>query len=480
MNSKNRTESNSLPVVYSVLDKNIDALTKIWMTELKKNSDISDYKRAEEQSSSFLRTVLAVLKDGVFRDITSEELTELSKVFEALRDGTKAVGSEDISDTTNYLMSLKTAFLRFLPEIEEIDQAGDSACIRNEVRSFASLLDILGFLVVQRESFVNKEKINLLQTEVFQGFVRQKIIGKSKVMQDLFEKIEVVAGSDIAVLIEGQSGVGKELVAEAIHFGGIYKDYPFITVNCAAIPENLLESELFGYEKGAFTGADTTRIGKIEAAQGGTLFLDEIGEMPLEMQAKILRVLQNKEITRVGGNFPIKIDVRIISATNRNLREMVDQKLFREDLYYRLAVFPVVVPSLRERREDIALLAQFFLERESGHNKRVQLVFDEAALDKLMRYDYPGNIRELENVIKRAVLLTKTDVVGAKEITFFVEKPVLELAQGIANIDTEKTLEDIEKDIVKMRLDHFEGNVSKTAESLGVTRATVYKKIGRD
>jgi len=472
------TTAQNLPVVYSMLDKNLNDLIKLWLKEMEKNSKIKNSGKVKEQAENFLQTVLSVLKDGVFREVTSDEINALKRILKALQSSTEFLG-EDISETTNYLMTLKTAFLKFLQHLGDEDCREDLSCAHNEVKSFASLLDMLAYLLVSKESSTNREKINLLQSEIFHDFLKQKIIAQSDMMKDVFEKVEIVAGSDISVLIQGESGVGKELVAEAVHYGGARHQQPFLTVNCAAIPENLLESELFGYEKGSFTGADNTRIGKIEAAQGGTVFLDEIGEMPLEMQAKILRVLQNREITRVGGNYPIKVSARFISATNKNLADLVKQGSFRDDLYYRLAVFPINVPALRERKEDIPLLAEYFLEKELEFVKKSIKSFTPESLKVLMHYDYPGNIRELENVIKRAVLLAKEEVIRPEDIMFFerTDKLLADRSSSTAVVDDLRTLEEIEKDIIRQRVDSFDGNISKAAKSLGVTRATIYKKL---
>ncbi len=242
------------------------------------------------------------------------------------------------------------------------------------------------------------------------------ILTRSPKMKKLFEMLEHVVDSKVTVLLQGESGTGKELVARALHYEGARQKGPFVAVNCGGIPETLLESELFGHERGAFTGAVATKKGKFELADGGTLFLDEIGEMPLHLQVKLLRVLQERQVERIGGTGPRPIDVRIISATHRDLMEMVREKRFREDLYYRLAVFPVHLPPLRDREGDTALLAQYFLDKalkEEGKGKKTIAPATLAALDK---YPFPGNVRELENVINRAVLLSAADVIEPRDL----------------------------------------------------------------
>ncbi len=234
------------------------------------------------------------------------------------------------------------------------------------------------------------------------------VIGISKPMKKIFRMARKLSETDVTVLLRGESGTGKEVIARAIHFNGNRKDKPFVAINCAAIPENLLEAELFGYEKGAFTGANAKKKGKFEFADGGTLFLDEIGDLPLGLQAKLLRVLQEKEFTRIGGNKPVKVDVRIIAATNANLEEMVRERKFREDIYYRLSVVTIFIPPLRERKEDIPPLVSFFLNRFSRKYKKKFTISPEA-LSTLMEYDWPGNVRQLENYIERAIVLSDKD-----------------------------------------------------------------------
>src|SRR5512137_655388 len=247
-------------------------------------------------------------------------------------------------------------------------------------------------------------QVSLLKEELKDRYQLEKtIIGNSPAMRDVYKTIGKVAPSDVTILIQGESGTGKELIAKAIHFNSKRLGKPFIALNCAAIPKELLESELFGFEKGAFTGAVERKLGKFEQANGGTIFLDEIGDMPLDLQAKILRVLQEREITRTGGSQNIAVDVRIVAATNQDLQQLVQQRLFREDLYYRLNVVPINLLPLRERREDILLLVDHFLQKTCAELDIPLKKIDKPALDRLEAYSWPGNVRELENVIKRAV-----------------------------------------------------------------------------
>lgn len=310
--------------------------------------------------------------------------------------------------------------------------------------------------------------------EVIEG-----IIGKSKVLQDVVEKIRVVAPTDTSVLVVGESGTGKEKVAHSVHELSERKAHPIVVVNCAALPHALIESELFGHEKGSFTGANTLRIGKFEQANGGTVFLDEIGELPLDSQVKLLRVLQEKEIERLGGNNTIKVNVRIVAATNRSLEKEVAEGRFRLDLYYRLNVFPIELPPLRERKEDIVLLARFFLNKYAAASRRNITSISEKALEQLLNYDWPGNIRELEHLIERSVLLAKTTEIESFDLPKIVEKPTE--TQGPL-----KSLEDMERDHIINALQTSNGKVSGpggAAELLKIQPQTLYskmKKLGID
>ena len=277
------------------------------------------------------------------------------------------------------------------------------------------------------------------------GIAQTMPLGKSALMRSLQEMIETVAPSEATVLITGESGTGKELVAKAIQANSLRKNQAFVTINCAALAENLLESELFGHEKGAFTGADKMREGRFVQADNGTLFLDEIGEMPLALQVKLLRVLQNGEIQRVGSDKVKIVDVRIIAATNRNLQKEVEAGRFREDLYYRLNVIALEVPALRERKDDIPLLAQKFVENFARANRKSIKGFSPQAMDMLMRYDWPGNVRELENAMERAVILTVGEYVTERSLPLAIQQMTGNTAAVPSGILANKSLDDIEK-----------------------------------
>lgn len=298
------------------------------------------------------------------------------------------------------------------------------------------------------------------------------IIGGSKEMRDIFRFIERVALSDISVLICGESGTGKELFAHAIHEQSQRKKNPFVVVNCGAIPENLLESELFGHEKGAFTGAYTQKKGKFELAHTGTLFLDEIGELVPNLQVKLLRFLQDRKIERVGGNQSMELDVRIIAATNRDLKQDIENRLFREDLYYRLKVVPLEIPALRERKDDILPLAQYFLSKYCRENHKPLISLSSEAEAALLSYPWPGNIRELENLINRAVVLSSYTILKPQDLGLKSER-------GPSDVNLKFAKRAIEIDYIKRALLRNKGVVSRAAKDLGISRVNLYELIDK-
>lgn len=299
------------------------------------------------------------------------------------------------------------------------------------------------------------------------------VVGDSGQMQEVLDMVRRVAPSDATVLIRGESGTGKELIAKAIHYESPRKAAPLIKVNCAALPETLLESELFGHEKGAFTGAVTTRQGRFELADKGTLFLDEIGDLPLHLQAKLLRVIQEKEFERVGSSRAITSDVRIIAATHRDLEELMATNQFREDLYYRLNVVSIVLPPLRERREDLTMLMDHFVWKFAKKNHKTIHGFTHEAREALLRYDYPGNVRELENLIERAVILTRDGVISLGDVPLSLTTPK---AHGPTDSNLSATVEGIERRMIADALEKSGGIQTRAAEALGISeRALRYK-----
>ena len=357
--------------------------------------------------------------------------------------------------------------------------------------------------IIEKVSRVREvtNQVTLLKQELKDRYkVEKNIIGNSPAMRELYKTIGKVAGSDVTVLIQGESGTGKELIARAIHFNSTRLGKPFIAINCAAIPKDLLESELFGSERGSFTGSTERKVGKFEQAHQGTIFLDEIGDMPLELQAKILRVLQEQEITRIGGTTSIAVDVRVVAATNQELAERVRNREFREDLYYRLNVVPVKLPPLRERQEDVPLLLEYFLERACAELEIPVKQCSPEAVELLSAHTWPGNVRELENTVKRAVilsndaLLTPADFGGLSDrfetihadpmnqsLESLVEAKLRSAMVGIEKLDKgdiyDRVLEQVERPLIRFILEKTRGNQVRAADLLGINRNTLRKKI---
>ena len=323
-----------------------------------------------------------------------------------------------------------------------------------------------------------QEENRRLKAQLADGLRSPDIIGSSPAMARLMETVAQVAVSEATVMITGESGTGKELIAAAIHANSPRKKGPLVKVNCAAITETLLESELFGHEKGAFTGADRRKEGRFVQADGGSLFLDEVGEMPIAMQVKLLRVLQERELTRVGGDQVIAVDVRLIVATNRDLADMVSAGTFREDLYYRLNVVELKTPPLRQRREDIPLLAVHFLERFAEKNHKAVDRFTPRAMDQLIRHPWPGNVRELMNAIERAVVLSRGDCLDENNFTALTRiSEGAEPDAPMGEFPADLPLEQVEREAIAGTLASAGGNKSEAARRLGITRKTLREKI---
>lgn len=356
----------------------------------------------------------------------------------------------------------------------------DKTCLEEDAR----LLSVIASMIAQamrlrQESLEERERLldenARLQKELENRFRPANIIGTSNAMQQVFDLMAQVCKSETTVLIRGDSGVGKELIANAIHYNSHRASRPFIKVNLAALPETVIESELFGHEKGAFTGALTQRKGRFELANGGSIFLDEIGDLPPAMQIKLLRVVQEREFERVGGMETLKADVRLIAATNRDLERLIGEEKFRRDLYYRLNVFPIYVPPLRERRADILDLANFFVEKYSKANHKDIRRISTPAIDMLSSYHWPGNVRELENCIERAVLMSNDDVIHGHHLP-----PTLQTAEASGTV-IEETLEaamaNLEREMIVEALKNARGNMSKAAKALAVTERIMGLRI---
>lgn len=333
------------------------------------------------------------------------------------------------------------------------------------------------------KSYDLARELQNLKDNVEKEFKFENIISVDKKMQSVFKLVSKVLDNDITVLIYGESGTGKELIARAIHYNGIRKDKPFVAVNCASIPRELLESELFGHEKGSFTGAHQRKLGKFEIANSGTIFLDEVGELEMVLQAKLLRVIQQREFERVGGTELIKTDVRIISATNKDLKKAVDQKMFREDLYYRLNSFPIQIPPLRERRSDIIVLAEHFLKKFNEKlNKNIK-GFTKKALKAIYDYSWQGNIREMENTIERCMIIAEGDYIDLEDLPQSLKiddnYSSFELSTPMFPGDTIIPFEKVKEETLRHALKVTDGNINEAAKKLKIGRATIYRLLDK-
>jgi len=353
-------------------------------------------------------------------------------------------------------------------------------------------LSLERLLVTLRNAFqfreLNQENLRL-KSEVTKS---TSMVGSSPKMSKLKEQIDTVAPLNSWILITGENGTGKELVARSVHFGSKRRENPFVAVNCAAIPEELIESELFGHERGAFTGATQMKRGKFDIANGGTLFLDEIGDMSLKTQAKVLRILQEQKFERVGGNHTIEVDVRVVAATNKNLQESIKENKFREDLYYRLAVIPLVVPPLRERADDIPALLKYYLDIFAKEQGREPKKFSEDTAQMLKHYPWPGNVRELKNLVERLSIMTKSDSISPEDLPAEILEAVahdpassLQAANEKGSLESKDDLggglkeakNQFEKDFIVRKLKENDWNISRTANALGIERAHLHRKI---
>ncbi|MDE3101342.1 MAG: sigma-54-dependent Fis family transcriptional regulator [Chloroflexota bacterium] len=324
------------------------------------------------------------------------------------------------------------------------------------------------------------QEVEVLRGEISSLVQTERIVGNSPAMQEVYKTIGKVAKADATVLITGESGTGKELVAEALHYNSSRRAGPLVKVSCAALPETLLEAELFGHEKGSFTGALTQRRGRFELADKGTIFLDEIGEMSLQTQTKLLRVLQDRKIERLGSSLPLKVDIRVICATNKDLQKQVEVTKFRDDLFYRLNVINIHMPPLRDRKEDIPALVEHFLAKHRYSATAQPAAISEEALRRLMEYDWPGNVRELENVIERAVVLSRGQIITSRELPFGDHEGDREEEGDEVPSERsffKKSVAQFEKDLIMKALRDANGNRSKAAEMLGIYRRLLYAKI---
>lgn len=338
-------------------------------------------------------------------------------------------------------------------------------------------LELLIQRLRERRELLSENK--LLREQLVEKYSFEGIIAESASMQNVLSTVSRVADTNAPILIRGESGTGKEVIAKVLHFNSARKNKPFIAVNCAALNENLLESELFGHEKGAFTGADRQHKGRFEVANGGTIFLDEIGDVSLATQVKLLRVLQEHQIQRVGGTETINVDVRVIAATNKNLEEAIINKTFREDLFYRLNVISIEIPPLRKRREDIRPLLEYFLLKFSKDHKRKKLNFSKEAWDILLRYDFPGNVREVENIVQHAVILSRNDLITTDDLPRALHSQGQSAVSrsSPSHLSLDEQVEQLEKELIFEALRIHNNNQSKAAQSLGLSERNLRYRL---
>lgn len=465
--------------------------------------------------------ILIVDDEENIRFVLSEAMERMGYYYDTAKDGEEALIKIRNNDFDLVILDIKMPKIGGIDVLKELKKISPLTTVvvitafgSNEIALqaisegaydyFTKPFDLNEIRVVIKRALEKthlQKQLNELRTRLYSEFQFDKIIGNTPQMKEVFELIQRVVANDANVLIFGESGTGKELVAEAIHYHSNRKEKPFVKINCVAIPENLLESELFGYEKGAFTGAIGRKIGKFELAQHGTLFLDEIGDMPLALQAKLLRVVQEREIERVGGTTSIKVDIRIISATNKDLMYLINQNRFREDLYFRLNVIPIYLPPLRERKEDIPLLLEHFIQYYNVKlGKNIKGLNDEL-METFTQYSWPGNIRELENVIQRSIILSKSEILTSKDLP--LELRIKEVVptnvsnfhptESIQNISgdiiedfsspmskkIDNIIDKLEEQMIKLALTKTKNRRQEAADLLGISRKSLHLKMSK-
>ena len=458
-----------------------------WLKEIQENprfagESLKQHIHLKKYSKHFLDQIIETLDNKDLEKLTKEAFEPLFQIWHKLLNEQMQQGLST-KETALLIYTLKTSLTK-TTTLEE------NVTFSKQILQLEHLFDLLGMLIfemytAEKERSISQkiEHIHYLQDASFPDL---SLISKSPFMNDLFKAIELILDKDISILLEGETGVGKDVIASLIHKNSNRQKHPFVALNCGAIPKELIESELFGHEKGAFTGAEARRIGKFEQAHEGTLFLDEIGEMPIDLQIRLLRVLQNKEIERIGSNTPIPINVRIIAATNKNLKSLVDTQKFRLDLYYRLNVYPIHVPPLRERREDILPLSYFFIEKYSKQFNVTPCTLTADAEHFLLNHTWEGNIRELENLIQRAVILCQSKPITSTILSLKPGQETLPVAQynytpldvlSPLQSNTIIPLDELEKEAIIHALKTKKNNLVQVAKALGISRTTLYNKL---
>lgn len=443
------------------------------------------------------KAILLADDDSNVRRVLEFQLSEVGYLVSTARDGNEALELFNNGDFECVITDLRMPGLSGLELLERVKSENaeipvivitafgevETAVIAMKAGAFDYINkpfnrdEILLTLERALDFSETKSENRQLRELVDKEFGLENVVGDSPQMHAVFDLVRRVARSDATVLITGESGTGKELFAKGIHFSGKRSKKPFIPLNCAAIPETLIEAELFGSKRGSFTGATADTKGKFESADGGTLFLDEISQMPLYLQPKLLRVLQEREVVRVGESVPRKVDVRIIAATNQNLEKLVDRGHFREDLYFRLAVVPITLPPLRFRREDIPLLINHFFERAKERHGFKSLRMTREIISLLSDYSFPGNVRELENLIERMVVLSDENTLTIADVPDYITRPTQTFGNVKFELPSESiSLDDVERDLMRNALEKHNGNQSQTARYLGITRsALIYR-----
>jgi transcriptional regulator with PAS, ATPase and Fis domain len=466
----------------SINKNQYDTILENWIHEFENNPHYSQELQhntlpIKTHSKKFLTQILALLKN---KNIQGLNKTIFEPVFDTWHSIIQNQLEQGLSTKETALMiyALKTSLSKLSDKSKII--------ALNEKNTLSSILDILGMLIfemytLEKEKLISRQNNQIQYLQHHTAIKKSKLIGSSPQICAVYQAIGLVLENDITVLLQGDSGTGKDVIAQTIHDNSKRSTKPYIPINCGGIPRDLVESELFGHEKGSFTSADSQKIGKFELADGGTLFLDEISELPTDLQVKLLRAIQNKEIERVGGTAPIKINVRIIAATNQNLKHLVDTKKFRLDLYYRLNVFPISIPPLKERKEDIIQLATHFL---SFYSKQYQMApnsLTDEAQQYLLNYPFEGNVRELENMMQRALIIAQGHPITSTILELQPGKLHLTnipaLPEGKPSTHELIPLEEMEKNAIINALTIKKGNIQQIAKALGISRTTLYNKI---
>lgn len=450
------------------------------------------------------KRILVVDDEPLMRDFLVETLQRKKYLVEAVGNGSQAIEKVKAEYYDLVITDIRMPEVSGMEVLEEVKKINPETeiimitafgTIENAVGAMklgaydyitkpfsADEIEIVVDRAVERQRLRDENRIlrndnTQLRNQLREKYTFSSIVGVSDVMRKVYDTIEMIAPTKATILIQGESGTGKELVARAVHYNSDRQNKPFIKVNCAALPESLMESELFGHEKGAFTGAIRTTKGRFELAHTGTLLLDEIGELSLPLQSKLLRVLQEREFERVGNPNPLSIDVRVVATTNRDLKQVVQEGDFREDLFYRLNVVPIYLPPLRDRKEDIPLLVDHFLRKYCDENGRDIIGINEEALEKLMVPDWPGNVRELENHVERAVVLCRDEILTERHFQLEHESAEKSSSFGLEGVEPGMTLREMEKRLILSTLSSESNNRTKASEILGISVRTLRNKL---